>query len=88
MEGFGGMEVEGRSSSGGKGGGELAADESTFTHAGDDDATGTGEDAVKGALEIGGHGSSDAVSKAAQSFSFDANDVFTCGHMSEGVELQ
>lgn len=80
VESFGGMEVEGWGSGGCEGGGEFAADESAFAHSGDDDASGAGEDEFDGAIKRRSHGAAEAVGETAESFSFDADDVFSSGH--------
>ena len=85
VEGLDRMQVKGGGSGGTQGGGDFAGDETALAHAGDDDASGTAEHEVNGALEGWGHGARDAVCQGTQSFSLDADYAFSCDlHWNEG----
>ncbi len=90
MDGFGRMKEERRAAGGTEGGGDLLGDDAAFTHAGDDDAAArlsALDDAVDGALEVGGHGPVEALGEGQQRFGFDPNELGRSVDVGHGLKL-
>ena len=71
VDGFGGMQEEGRRAGAGESGGDFAGDEAGFAHAGDDDAAFAGEEEIDGFLEGGVEASEDVL----DGLGFDLEDA-------------
>ena len=78
MNGFGGMQEEGRRAGGAEGGGDLLGDDAALAHAGDDDAAAgiaALHDQLDGAFKVGSHGAFEARGEGQQRLSLDPDQL-------------
>ena len=76
VHGFGGMQKQRGTASGGERGRDLARDQSALAHASDHDAAGATIQHFNRAIEVLAHGPGKPVSQSAQGCGFNANNIF------------